>query len=198
MIEHKEENPFLKMHHWIEKEKTLGSGDPNRLVLATATPDGVPHSRIVAIKEITPKGILFFTQKRTKKVAELIQNPLASMTLWLAQQQRQIVLDGFVNALTMQENLSFWEKMPREQQLRFYTYSVHSSQPIESSSILDNELIELRKKYENKLVPLSEHYCGFNFIAESMHFYTLGGDKFSEVLQFRQTQEKWQMQLLSP
>lgn len=198
MLECEEENPLTKMDQWIEKEKTLGSGNPDRIVLATTSQNNIPHSRVVAIREITSEGIVFFTQQRTKKVNELLQNPHASMTLWLAQQQRQVVLDGFVKALTEPENREYWNKLPRERKLRFHTYAPLSGQPIQSLSILDDELVKLEKKFANNEIPLSPCYCGFRFIARSICFYTLGSDKFSEVLQYEQGEKKWCRQLLSP
>ncbi len=198
MVNSEEEDPLVKMNNWIEKEKTLGSGNPNRIVLATTSPNGIPHSRIIAIREITPQGILFFTQQGTKKVIELTQNPYASATLWLAQQQRQVVLDGFVKSLTSQENMNFWEEMPREQQLRFSAYAPTSSQPIQSLSILDTQFHDLEKKFAKSSVPMSPYYCGFHFISEFIYFYTLGSNSFSEVLKYEQYQGKWRKQLLSP
>ena len=124
--------PYTKMQEWLDKENDLGSENPNRVVLATATSNGIPHSRIVAVREISPKGILFFTQQGTRKVAEITENPHASMTLWLAMQQREVIIDGIIEALAQDENKYYWETMSRERQLRFSTYSPVSTQPIGS------------------------------------------------------------------
>lgn len=192
------DHPFLKMQSWIEKEKELGSAYPNRIVLATTSPEGIPSSRTVAIREITPKGVLFFTQKGTKKVTQLGQNPRASMTLWLAQQQRQVVLDGLVRPLTPKENQHFWDALPREQQLRFSAYAPTSGMPIPSTSVLDDKLKELQNKYANAPVPMSSAYCGFHLDAEIISFYTTGFDKFSEVEQYKLSQNHWSKQLICP
>lgn len=192
------DSPFLKMQSWIEKEKELGSAYPNRIVLATSSQDGIPNSRTVAIREITPKGVLFFTQKGTKKVTHLSQNPRASMTLWLAQQQRQVVLDGVVRSLTPKENQHFWDALPREQQFRFSAYAPTSGMPIPSISVLEDKLKELKNKYADGPVPMSSAYCGFHLDAEVISFYTTGFDKFSEVEQYKLSQNHWSQLLISP
>ncbi len=56
---------FLKLHEWLNKEKKL---EPEYVVLATASKEGIPSTRVVHLREINEKGILFFTQQETKKV----------------------------------------------------------------------------------------------------------------------------------
>lgn len=192
------EAPLFRMHHWMEKEKALGSASPDRVVLATCSPEGLPHSRIVAIREITHEGVLFFTQRNTKKVAELVHNPYASMALWLPLQQRQVILDGVVKSLTSKENESFWAALPRERQLRFSAYAPTSGQVIDSLSVLEHQLEALKEKFLGNAIPMSKDYCGFHLIAEEIYFYTLGDYTFSESLKYKKSQGEWNKHLLSP
>lgn len=59
--------PIKKMKEWLETEKQLGSPDPDRIVLATASSTGKVHSRVVAMREITEAGILFLRNVRHGK-----------------------------------------------------------------------------------------------------------------------------------
>ena len=52
-----------EINQWLDKEKKLGSPNPNNIVLATAGKEGIPHSLFVAICEMNEQGILFFTQR---------------------------------------------------------------------------------------------------------------------------------------
>lgn len=61
------DNPILTINEWLIQEKKLGSTDPDRIVLATAGKDNVPHSRIVAIREINEKGVLFLLKMARAK-----------------------------------------------------------------------------------------------------------------------------------
>lgn len=58
---------MLKINDWLEKERQLGSTSSNRVVLATASENGEVHSRIVAIKELNDKGIVFLRRRTQKK-----------------------------------------------------------------------------------------------------------------------------------
>lgn len=190
---------FSKTKEWLEKEKELGSPDPYNIVLATATKEGVPHSRIVAIREITTESILFFTQRHTKKVQELTENPRASMTLWLPLQQREVVIDGNIKSLSEEESVPYWQTLSRERQLRFSVYAATSGQPIDSLSELMQRQEMLDEKFKGSSIPLSENaYCGFRLFPQTFYFYTLGKDTFSEVIKYTLVEENWKQQSLSP
>lgn len=190
--------PIEKMNVWLEKEKSLGSPNPYNIVLATSGKDGIPHSRIVAIREITPKGILFFTQRSTRKVSELTENGHASMTLWLPLQQREVIIEGTVEALTRDDNEKYWQAYPRERQLRFFVYGETSAQPISSLKYLEDKYEEVSQRFNDKIIPMSDNYCGFYIIPHTFYFYTLGAQTFSEVIKYFLKEGKWQRQLLSP
>lgn len=185
-----------KIKEWLENEKQLGSADPDRVVLATASAAGKVHSRVVAIREITEAGILFFTQRATRKVADLIENPHASMTLWLPLQQREVILDGIIQTLTSQENNFYWDTLSYERKVKFTLHQ--SGRRISSLTELENEYQALLNKYHNEKVPISDSYCGYRLCPEVVYFYTLGIEKFSEVIKYSRTNLGWEGELISP
>ena len=65
--------PYDILNEWMSIEESLGVMASQRAILATATVDGKPSSRVVAIREVSEQGVLFFTQKRTRKVAESVR-----------------------------------------------------------------------------------------------------------------------------
>jgi pyridoxamine 5'-phosphate oxidase len=186
------------IHEWLSKEQELSSVNNYNAVLATASRDAEPHSRIVAIREITDEGFLFFTQSGTRKVLELRDNPRASMTIWLPQQQREIVSDGVVVALSHEENQHYWETMPRVRQLRFTVYAPISTHVIDSLDELEQQYALLEEKYAQSDIPMSEYYCGFRFVPHSIYFYTPGTTTFSEVIKYNLINGEGSLELVAP
>lgn len=115
----------------------MGIEQPDCAVLSTVTSEGFPHSRVVAIREICVDSLVFFTQQKTRKVAELTNNPHAVINFLLTMQQRQIILEGIAKPLSSEENQEFWETLPRERQLRFSAYASTSGQPIHNLNVLE-------------------------------------------------------------
>lgn len=190
--------PLSQLENILKQEQQLGVKDPRCAVLATVTTEGHPHSRVVAIREIQPESLLFFTQRLSRKVSELINNPHATLTFWFAMQQKQVVLEGVANPLSYEENKVYWEGLPRERQLRFSSYAPTSGKVIADQSVLEKRKAELATRYANQEIPMCEDYCGFRFLPQTMLFYTIGTSTFSEVIRFSKTNEQWNEFYISP
>lgn len=190
--------PFNQLKNLLEQEKLLGVNEPECAVLATVTAEGKPHSRVVAIREIEEESLIFFTQRLSRKFSELQQNPNATLNFWLAMQQRQVILEGFANPLSTEENKTFWNSLPRERQLRFSSCAPTSGKVIEDKTILEKRKAELITKFDDQIIPMSTNYCGFRFTPQFMYFYTLGTSTFSEVIRYSNMSGHWQQVFLSP
>lgn len=110
---------------------------------------------MVAIRAIETDTLLFFTQQKTRKVAELINNPSATLNFFLALQQRQIVLEGIAQPIFQEENKKFWETLPRERQLRLSAYAPTSGQVIQDLNELENKKRELSDRVSQRIFPHS-------------------------------------------
>ncbi len=191
-------NPIHNIHTWLENESSLSPANASRIILATSSKAAIPSARVVAIREINETGIIFFTQCGTRKVTELSLNEHVSGVIWLPLQQRQVTVEGIAKPLTAEENLHYWQTMPRERQLRFSAYAPTSGQVIESTAILDDTYHALTQRYENSTVPMSECYCGYRIVPSLINFYTLGSDSFSEVKRYVKIEGQWKEEIISP
>ena len=153
---------------------------------------------MVAIKEISPEGLLFFTQSGTRKVTEMHDNPSVSFTFWLEINQREIILEGAVSALTKAENELHWNEYPKEAQIRFYSYASTSSKPIQSKDQLEEIRLNIEKQYQQDILPVSPYYCGFRIIPNRIIFYDFRTDELSDVKEYELREQGWSIKTLSP
>lgn len=191
-------DPIEFLNKWLKEEGENGAPNPQQAVLSTATEEAIPHARVVAIREVTSQGLLFFTQKETRKVAELLQNPYASITFWFELMQREVIVEGKTELLSDEENGTYWETYPREAQIRFYSYAPTSAQPIKHKQILEERKKQIEKIYQNIELPVNPFYCGFRFKPNRMIFYAYRTDELSDVFEYRYVDDIWTCQLLSP
>lgn len=191
-------HPILTINAWLENEISLGSASPNRIIVATASKDAIPSARVVAIREINENGVLFFTQRGTRKVKELNENEHVSAVLWLPLQQRQVTIEGIAKPISDEENLQYWQTMPHERQLRFCAYAPTSGQVIASPTLLEDNYSAIGQRYKNTTVPMSEFYCGYRITPTLINFYTLGSDSFSEVKRYITIDGAWKEEIISP
>ncbi|HCJ1109662.1 TPA: pyridoxal 5'-phosphate synthase [Legionella pneumophila] len=190
--------PIKQLNIWIDEERHKGAPNPQQAVLSTATKESIPHARVVAIREISEQSLLFFTQKGTRKVAELITNPIATLTFWFELLQREVIIEGVVESLLPEENERYWQAYPREAQIRFYSYAATSSQPIISKHQLEKKKKNIAVNYQDKPLPMSEFYCGFRVKPARMVFYAYRTDELSDVVEYHLVDNRWITRLLSP
>lgn len=191
-------DPIELLNNWLVDEKNAGAPSPRQAVLSSCAKDSVPHARVVALREINDGGLLFFTQRGTRKVHELLENPFATIVFWFELTQREVILEGTVEALSDEENARYWQSNPRENQIRFTTYAPTSSQQIAHKNLLENRKKEIEREYEGKDLLFSPFYCGFRLIPERIMFYILRTDELSDVFEYQRHDGAWIKQWLSP
>jgi pyridoxamine 5'-phosphate oxidase len=190
--------PYQMLDAWLEEEKASGAPNPKQAVLSTTTSQPVPHARVVAIREISDKGLLFFTQRGTRKVAEMKDNPKCCLTFWFELKQRQVIIEGIIEALSEQENDAYWQSYPKEARLRFYAYAPTSGQPISSKEILEDKRRQLTDSYKDKTIPISPDYCGFRIKPNRFCFYAYCTPELSDTYEYVIHDGAWRKQILSP
>ncbi|WP_238400667.1 pyridoxamine 5'-phosphate oxidase family protein [Legionella bononiensis] len=186
------------LKEWLNKEKERGIEDPSCAVLSTCSSSSEPHSRVVAIREIETESLLFFTQQKTRKVAELLNNPKSCLNFLFAMQNRQVILESTAIPISQEENEAFWSTLPRERQLRFSAYAPTSGLVIKDLNQLETRKKELSDQFAGLPIPMSEYYFGFRFIPETWIFYTVGSISFSEVIRYTKIEDSWKSELISP
>ncbi|MCE0723433.1 MULTISPECIES: pyridoxine/pyridoxamine 5'-phosphate oxidase [Legionella] len=191
-------NPIIELSLWLASERETGAPNPNHAVLSSTSLDGAPHSRVVAIRDISDEGILFFTQKSTRKVSELKNNPQVSLVFWLELLQREVIIEGKALLLKHAENQYYWSSYPQWAQIRFLSYAPTSMQIIESKEILEDKRQKIEDSFLNKLIPVSPEYCGFRIQPERMVFYAYRQDELSDVWEYVFKNNEWHLQRLSP
>ena len=191
-------DPRKHLNQWLQDERTAGAPNPQQAVLSTADSRGVPHSRVVAIREINTHGLLFFTQRDTRKVTEMRMNPSVSMTFWFELRLREVIIEGVIEALSEAENEQYWQSYPREAQIRFHSYAPTSAQPIQNKQELEEKRKIIQQTCTDQPVPVSPFYCGFRLKPNRFVFYAYRSDELSDVLEYACLDDEWVEQLLSP
>lgn len=191
-------NPIDLLNRWLQDERLAGAPDPQQAILSSVTNEAVPHARVVAIREINESGFLFFTQRGSRKVGELIQNPVSAITFWFELLQREVIIEGVTSPLSARDNDLYWQSYSRNAQIRFYSYAPTSSQPIISKQLLEDKRKQVELDYNGKQLPVSELYCGFRLKPARFVFYAYRTDELSDVCEYRHTEQGWTKQFLSP
>lgn len=191
-------HPNYLLNLWLEEEKLSGSQFAQHAVLSTVGLTGAPHSRVVAIREIEEDHILFFTQKKTRKVTEINACKDVSFTFWFEHHAREVIVEGEAVFLSQSLNEIYWNSYPQRSQIRFCSYAPTSGSPIEAKSILEDKKRELEQVYGNDSLPVSPDYVGISVIPKRYVFYTYRLDQLSDVVEYQRGEAGFVKQILSP
>lgn len=184
----------LQLRHWFADVAELE--EPNAVVLATAAADGTPSARTVLLKGFDERGLVFFTNRTSRKGRELAENPRASLVLPWHDLQRQVIVVGSVEPVDDAESDAYFAVRPREAQLG--AWASEQSAVIDSREVLDARLREVADRFTGEDVPRPAYWGGYRVAPETVEFWQGRGGRLHDRLRFRRTPEGWVVERLAP
>jgi pyridoxamine 5'-phosphate oxidase len=192
------ENPFDQFNLWFAGSvETAGDREPNAMTLATASKQGIPSARVVLLKGVDGRGFVFFTSYESRKARHLAENPNAALNFnwpWL---ERQIQIEGIVAKVSRAESEEYFAKRPIGS--RFGAIASNQSSVIASRERLEEQLREVRNKYEGKEPPAPKNWGGYRLVPTRFEFWQGRENRLHDrFLYTRQPDGSWRIDRLSP
>ena len=189
-------DPLEQFNVWFQQALDADLLEPNAMTLATATPEGKPTARIVLLKGVDKRGFVFYTNYESQKGRQLIANPYAALVFLWDKLERQIRIEGKVVKLDIEESEAYFHSRPKASQLG--AWASDQSRIIPNREVLEQKLTELQTKYENKTVPIPEHWGGFRVIPNRIEFWQGRPNRLHDRLVYDLNDGNWQINRLSP
>ncbi|MBY0282229.1 MAG: pyridoxal 5'-phosphate synthase [Alphaproteobacteria bacterium] len=187
-------NPFTLLNKWVEIADQSNISEPRGLTLATVNSDGYPSTRVVFLRSITPKGIIFATSEESNKGKDLKINPYAAGTLWWRETLQQINFQGYVHKLSSDESDHFFETRTKEAKA-IATLS-HQSVPLKDENILKEAVYNLIHNQNDISRPPNWH--AYLLEISSIEFWHGSTSRLHKRLKYDLINEQWQHQRLQP
>jgi pyridoxamine 5'-phosphate oxidase len=184
----------LQLRRWFAD--VAGLEEPNAMVLATAAADGTPSARTVLLKGFDERGLVFFTNRTSRKGRELTANPRASAVLPWHDLQRQVIAVGPVEEVADAESDAYFAVRPREAQLG--AWASEQSAVIASREVLDERLAQARERFADGEVPRPPYWGGYRLLPDTVEFWQGRGGRLHDRLRFRRTADGWVVERLAP
>jgi pyridoxamine 5'-phosphate oxidase len=189
-------DPFVLFRAWFRDAANAGEPLPEAMALATSTPDARPSVRIVLNRGVTRGGFVFYTNYRSRKAAELIANPRASVVFHWPRLERQLRVEGLVRKLTRRESEQYFQTRPRESRLS--AWASPQSASIESRTFLEEEFTRARARFGNGTIPCPPFWGGFRLVANCIEFWQGQPHRLHDRLLYQRKGKTWTILRLAP
>ena len=189
-------DPVLKLSRWLDDARRLNLPNYEAMALATADAKGRPSVRFVLLKGIDQRGLVFFTDSRSRKGRELSANPLAALVFYWQPNGRQVRIEGSIEEVASLEADEYWSTRPRQSQLAA-SISFQSA-PLRSRSVLLARMTKLGRKLKGREVPRPRGWLGYRLRPNAIEFWTHREHRLHDREVYVRRGSNWRRQLLQP
>ncbi|MFO0829102.1 MAG: pyridoxamine 5'-phosphate oxidase [Phycisphaerales bacterium] len=166
--------PMALLSAWFEDARRSGRYDDfNAMSLATANARGMPSVRVVLCKgiELDPPALLFFTNYRSRKGEELIENPHAATVFYWPHAVRQARIEGRVERTSAAESDAYFKSRPLIS--RIGACVSHQSQTIDSREQLLADAMSIAKRVAlGGTIERPDYWGGFRLRVAAVELWT--------------------------
>ncbi len=190
------ENPIDQFMEWFEQALSADLVDANAMTLSTANKDGVPSSRIILLKGVDEKGFRFFTNYNSRKSRELDENPKAALCFYWPSLERQVRIEGAVYKLSDDDSEAYFKQRPRLSKLG--AWASNQSSKVESREQLEADFKEIKKRFEDKDVPLPDFWGGYVLEPARIEFWQGRKSRMHDRICYEKEKQGWTKFRLAP
>ena len=194
------DEPTDLLARWLSDAIAAGEPEPTAMVVATATPNGVPSTRTVLLKGLDHRGLVFFTNHASIKGRELAANPRCAATLRWDTFHRQVCLQGVAEPVDRSESDAYFKSRPRG--ARLGAWASRQSEVIADRSVLDRWMAEAEARFPGDDIPLPPFWGGYRIVPSVVDAWQGRPSRLHDRFRYRRTDPAgsgaWAVSRLSP
>ncbi len=189
--------PFELFRRWLNEAVQAELLDANAMILATASPKGIPSARAVLLKGLDARGFTFFTNYESRKGLEIAANPHVALVFPWHALERQVRIEGTAEVVSSEESDDYFVNRPIGSRLGAWA-SVQSA-VIPDREYLERRNAELVAEYSDGIVPRPANWGGYRVIPSVIEFWQGRPSRLHDRIRFTHNANgSWTRDRLSP
>jgi pyridoxamine 5'-phosphate oxidase len=192
-------DPVEQFRRWFAEWRPVAVGDPNAMVVATATPEGRPSVRTVLLRGLDERGFVFFTNHESRKGRELAANPQVALLFPWHPLGRQVVVDGVAERLEDEAADAYWATRPRGSQIA--ALASPQSRPVPDRATLERRWAGIDAAHAGRPIPRPSHWGGIRVVHHRVEFWQGREHRMHDRLVYHrdpQAPTGWRVERLGP
>jgi pyridoxamine-phosphate oxidase len=190
-------DPIGLLRSWLDSAEARAVRESHAVVLATADAEGRPSTRVLLVKELDARGLVFTSFTGSRKGRELAVRPSASMTFYWRETLQQITVAGAVETLSPADSDRLFAERPLA--ARATTAVSRQSRPLESETGLKDAAGALVEA--GGPVDRPEEWTGYRLVPNVVEFWYGSPDRLHRRLRYELSPDRavgWQSTRLQP
>ncbi len=190
-------NPIAQLKRWLEEAYGDASErEPNAMCVATVDADGQPSARMVLLRGLDDRGLVFYTSYFSRKGRELSGNPRIAAVFYWPHVERQVRIEGTVTQLSDDESDAYFESRPRGHRLS--AWASEQSERVESRAVLEERLAHFDERFGEEEVPRPHSWGGYLIAPARFEFWQGRANRMHDRLAYVREARGWKVERLQP
>jgi pyridoxamine 5'-phosphate oxidase len=190
-------DPVAQFISWQEQAIAAGLADPTACALATREANDTLRQRMVLMKGVDERGLVFYTNYGSGKATALDACAEASMLFPWNELDRQVSVTGAVARVSEAESDDYFASRPRDSQLGAWASA--QSQAIDSREALLAQLAEVTARFGEGEIPRPPHWGGYRLVPTAWEFWQGGESRLHDRFRYALTDDgAWLITRLQP
>ncbi|MBP6899722.1 MAG: pyridoxamine 5'-phosphate oxidase [Burkholderiaceae bacterium] len=188
--------PLAQFRRWLDEAIAAQVPEPNAMTLATVDGQGRPSTRIVLIKGVEERGLVWYTNYDSRKGRELQGNPFAALQFHWVELERVVRIEGRVEKVSDADSDAYYASRPLDS--RIGAWASPQSQVIASRAVLVAQAARCAAQH-GLHPPRPPHWGGFRLLPERWEFWQGRKSRLHDRLCYRRDEQgHWLRERLAP
>lgn len=190
-------DPFTLFEQWLADAIASGMHEPTAMAVSTVAPSGAPTSRLVLLKSADERGLVFFTNYRSRKAQDLSSDARCAAVFPWHCIFRQVRLEGQAERVSGEESDAYFATRPRGSQLGAWASP-------QSDEVPDREYLDCAYERAELLwpeptnIPRPEHWGGIRIVPASVEFWQGRPSRMHDRIHYSRVGTTWKVRRLAP
>ena len=189
-------DPLKQFTQWLDEAIASEVPEPNAMTLATVDHRLRPSTRVVLIKGVDARGIVWYTNYESRKGQELAGNPYAALQFHWVELERVVRIEGVVEKVDAQESDAYFASRPLDS--RIGAWASPQSQVIPNRAVLVANAAKFGAQFLLQ-PPRPPHWGGYRLKPDNWQFWQGRKSRLHDRLLYRlEGPSTWVRERLAP
>jgi pyridoxamine 5'-phosphate oxidase len=166
--EHSQSSPLEQFQLWFDDALKAHVPEPTAMTLATVDQHMKPSTRIVLLKGLDARGLVWYTNYQSRKGLELAGNPFAALQFHWVELERVVRIEGLVEKISEQESDTYFQSRPLDS--RIGAWASPQSEVLQVRDELERAFSKVKLQF-GEAPPRPPHWGGYRLIPSEWEFW---------------------------